>query len=173
VDAQVSKIMAKTWLEGTKGPYCRRIIEFYVDGELRFVTHFFCLLFDLNTRTFFRKLPEGIQGKRPNSKDCAPARWKAPEGRLVMRRTARQSDTDCLGHVNNTRYAAFAFDALTADEIENFGALKEFEVVYKHELSPGINFGVYKSVDEKNIYVSGLSGDSESQTQNFNAVFRF
>ena len=170
VSVEHHEISAVTWLEGTRGPYAQRKIEFSLDGEVYFTTTFYCVFFDLKSRTFFRKVPAGVYGKNTNSKEASPPRMRVPEKlTAVLKRTVMPSDIDCIGHANNTRYGAYAFDALTADEIANFKNVREFEIQFRRELPLGETFEISRTKEDDKIYIVGSSGGNS----NFESFFRF
>ena len=69
---------------------------------------------------------------------------------LVETRTVRPSMTDGIGHVNNTKYGDFAYDAMSCEEISRLGSIKRMDIWFNHELRAGDRFEIYKSVESEN-----------------------
>lgn len=195
VDVNCCKLTAVTWLEATRGPFVLRPIEFYSGGdnldsyegisprddrgiapynqtEKRFTLYFYSVLFDINNRTVVRKMPPEIIGKNPGSKEAAAPRLKIPcPVKPAVNRIAQPSDIDCLGHVNNTRYAAFAYDALPREALNHYSSLSGFEIHYRNEMTSGDSFQIFRGEDGiNNIYIRGQQEDGKI---NFEAAFRF
>ena len=63
---------------------------------------------------------------------------RAPKDlKLLERRKMHYSDTDVNGHVNNTRYADFACDAVELDKLPPEQFLAEMQIGYLAECRPG------------------------------------
>lgn len=63
-----------------------------------------------------------------------------------------ESDIDNNGHVNNTKYARFIFDALDGFK----GELDSFRIEYIHEVMPHQSLSIEKLEDGKTVNVKGL-----------------
>lgn len=63
---------------------------------------------------------------------------------VVETRKVRPSMTDGVGHVNNTRYGDFVYDAMTVSERERLGDLKRIDVWFNYELLAGDEFEIIK-----------------------------
>lgn len=167
-----AELTAHTWLEGTRGPYARRELEFFdVSGQPAFTVSYYSVLFNVNTRHFenTKDSPYPIECENPESKSAASPRWKIPcDMSALYRRIVMRSDLDCLGHVHNCRYAAYAYDALTDEQAKKYESIREFEVLFRHELSLGEQFTVSGGDDGSDIYVTG----SDDTRTYFEAVFR-
>ena len=71
-------------------------------------------------------------------KDKKLSKLRLPDGlREADRRRTRYSDTDINGHVNNTRYADFACDALEMEKLEAGTFLSQLQIGYLAECRPG------------------------------------
>lgn len=68
------------------------------------------------------------------------------------------SDIDLNGHVNNAMYANYVVDALNlgAD-----GAMKTFQIDYRHEVLPGVPLAVHTLVEEGRILSQGVNPDGQ------------
>ncbi len=84
---------------------------------------------------------------------------------VVETRKVRPSMTDGVGHVNNTRYGDFVYDAMTDSERVRLGNLKRIDVWFNYELLAGDEFEIIKSCENDDIICfSGrkLSADKNS-----------
>ena len=68
------------------------------------------------------------------------------------------SDLDANGHVNNTRYASWALDAL---DFCGGGRVKSMQIDYRRELQRGQAVDVFSRRDEKTARAEGVTGDGE------------
>lgn len=65
------------------------------------------------------------------------------EAKLIEVRKVRPSMTDGVGHVNNTKYGDFVYDAMSADDRERLGSLKRLDVWFNSELREGDEFEIH------------------------------
>ena len=70
---------------------------------------------------------------------------------VVEVRKVRPSMTDGVGHVNNTRYGDFVYDAMTADERDRLCNLKRIDVWFNYELLEGDEFQIIKSCESDDV----------------------
>lgn len=70
---------------------------------------------------------------------------------VVETRKVRPSMTDGVGHVNNTRYGDFVYDAMTDSERVRLGDLKRIDVWFNYELLAGDEFEIIKSCENDDI----------------------
>lgn len=70
---------------------------------------------------------------------------------VVETRKVRPSMTDGVGHVNNTRYGDFVYDAMTDSERVRLGDLKRIDVWFNYELLAGDEFEIIKSYENDDI----------------------
>ena len=70
---------------------------------------------------------------------------------VVETRKVRPSMTDGVGHVNNTRYGDFVYDAMTDSERVRLGNLKRIDVWFNYELLAGDEFEIIKSCENDDI----------------------
>ena len=92
--------------------------------------------------------------------------FKKTEDRRVY-----NSFIDCLGHVNNTRYGEFAYDALTDAEKNNLGSLKRMDIYFLSELRDHDTFSVFKAYENNKIIIRGVN--NIKQDTSFDVVFEF
>ena len=77
------------------------------------------------------------------------------EGNLPMVTiTPSYSDIDANGHVNNARYANYAIDAL---EPTQDGALRTFQIDYRHEVMPGVPLEMHTFVEDGRVLSKGVN----------------
>lgn len=70
-------------------------------------------------------------------------------------RALHYSDTDINGHVNNTRYADFACDALMLHERPADAFVREMQIAYLAECKPGESMELFKGEGADGYYVHG------------------
>lgn len=68
----------------------------------------------------------------------------------------RYSQLDMNGHVNNTKYANYAIDALNPDQNT---PLNTFQIDYRHEVYQGEKITVYANSTDGTTLIKGLSDD--------------
>ena len=71
--------------------------------------------------------------------------------------TPTDKDIDKNGHVNNTKYAAFVYDAF-----ENDIPIKAFQIDYHKEVMPNESFALYFAKEGANAYAEGKNKNDES-----------
>ncbi|MBQ9041192.1 MAG: hypothetical protein IJ111_00065 [Eggerthellaceae bacterium] len=69
------------------------------------------------------------------------------------------SDIDLNGHVNNARYASFVIDALNPGER---GAMKTFQIDYRHEVLPGEPLAMHTLVENGLVLSKGVNAAGET-----------
>ncbi len=70
----------------------------------------------------------------------------------------RYSDIDVNGHVNNARYATYVIDAL---DPESQGAIKTFQIDYRHEVLPGVPLVMHTLVEDGTVRSKGVNEQGE------------
>ena len=88
----------------------------------------------------------------------------------VERRRMRYSDTDINGHVNNTRYADFACDAVEEECMAEGTFLSEMQIGYLAECRPGQTLSIQVGGLGEDRYVRGVD---DGGTPRFEAALRF
>lgn len=74
----------------------------------------------------------------------------------IENRLMRYSDTDINGHVNNTRYADFACDALRLDQMKQGIYLSSLQIGYLAECHPGEVLVMERGPEAAECYVRGV-----------------
>lgn len=153
------RLNATTWYSQRKGPYFRRELVFAKeDGTVMFQGSTFSVLLDLESRTIHRKKEVPFPLNPPKETFCIDAepRYRGGvAGSLLEARTARNSQIDSLGHVNNRHYGDFAFDALTEEELLAMSHLSRMDFYFISELRNQDSFQVYKAVEENRFVIQG------------------
>ena len=92
-------------------------------------------------------------------KELVPGKIKMPEAlQHAMTRPVYYSDTDLNGHMNNTKYADIACDAIRYEgEVGRF--ISELQVNYLQESFPGDVLGVLCAAEDHVYFVRGVDGD--------------
>lgn len=163
------QITALTWHAGGRIPSFRRDFAFVdSDGETVAIGATISTLFDNNTRKLCldrSKLsvvdlePQETLLERVDRKIEACA-----EKTFVETRKIRRSMTDGVGHVNNTKYADFVYDAMTDEETVRLCNLSRMDIWFNYELREGDIFDLYKYYpNDYTLCFCGIkSGDNKS-----------
>ena len=89
---------------------------------------------------------------------------RAPKDlKLLERRKMHYSDTDVNGHVNNTRYADFACDAVELDRLPENQFLTEMQIGYLAECRPGDLLTLQVGEQGEGRYVRGIDAGGNSR----------
>ena len=150
------KLFAQTWHSQKKGPFFRRELIFKDEkGNLMFHGSTFSVLLDLETRTIFRKKETPFYVGSPIQEftiEASPSIKFVFDLKEIDKRKVYNSFLDCLGHVNNTRYGEFAYDAFTEEEKENLHKMRRYDVFFLSELRDKDIFSVQRTnIDNKTI----------------------
>ena len=144
------KLQARTWHSQVKGPYFRREVELCTEEGQRVIAFTsYSIVMDMEKRAMLRPsaLPYSIPAPEPDFL----LSWARPKAELpaelieVEQRQVRPSETDLLGHVNNSRYADYAFDGLLPDERTR--AVRAVEINFHSELKAGQVFTLKRGTD--------------------------
>ena len=159
------KLRITTWHRGPdKTPTVLRDFDIFVDDERVGEAVISWVLADIESRRLVKPLSVQILADSPRPakvKDIVPAKIKMPDGLTqVMSRTVNYSDTDINGHMNNTKYADIACDAIRYDRLKN-RFISEVQLNYLHESFPGDEINVLCAQHEPARYVRGT--DSQGQ----------
>ena len=149
-----------TWHRGGKGASMYRDFDLYADGKNVGEAVSVWVLVRLEDRKMLRlsQIPEldGTSGGERN-KDKQLAKLHMPEGMdLAERRLMHYSDTDINGHVNNTRYADFACDAIRADLLQEGQFVSQMQLGYSAECRPGEVIDLLIARQEQTCFVHGI-----------------
>lgn len=149
------ELTVRTWHRGGKGVSMYRDFDLYCGGERVGEAVSTWVLADLDTHKL-KKLTEVEEFRLTTGgdlcKDIKLHRSHMPEQMaLTERRLMHYSDCDVNGHVNNTRYADFAADAIRLDRQEagkyvsslHISYLKECRAGESIDLSAGQRDGVF------------------------------
>ena len=75
----------------------------------------------------------------------------------------RYSDSDINGHVNNTRYADFACDAIDMEQLEQKRFLSELQIGYLAECRPGELLVLESGQQGENLYIRGVDEEGKAR----------
>ena len=168
------EVTIHTWHRGGKGAVSYRDYDLLVDGKLVGEGVAAWVMADLETRKLVRLSGVKEMGETdggPLCKSITLSKLQRPEQlQPVEQRRMRYSDTDINGHVNNTRYADFACDALVLDQLEENKFLSSVQIGYLAECRPGEILTMEVGEQETGRYVRGLD---ESGKARFEAALRF
>ena len=155
------KLFAQTWHSQKKGPFYRRELVFKDENDnLMFHGSTFSVLLDLETRAVFRKketpffVAEAIEDFTIDAKPTFKTDIIFNE---IDQRKVYNSHIDCLGHVNNTRYGEFAYDALDSIEKAILNKMNRYEVFFLSELREKDTFSVHRANFNDSIVIRGIN----------------
>lgn len=157
----------RTWHRGDHAAMMYRDYDILVDGRQVGESVSGWVLANVNSRKLMRlsaisQLTNTGGGER--CKSMTLHKLRCPEQlHRVERRLMRYSDTDINGHVNNTRYADFACDALRLDKLEEDRFLYSMQIGYLAECRPGEWIVLETGEKEKEHYVRGLDESGKSR----------
>lgn len=178
VEQPIEKSMtlyAHTWFSQRKGPYFRRELLFQdKDGRVMFKGSTHSVLLDIEKRSVFRKREVPFPLHEPTEiflLDSSPSFKIDTELAPVVERVAQASHIDCLGHVNNSRYGEYAYDAFTEAEQENLKNLKRMDINFLSELRPGDHFTMKKAYVGDQLYFQGYNKTKDDVS--FNIAMQF
>ena len=149
-----------TWHRGGRSAIMYRDFDLYVGEEKVGEAVSAWVLADVKSRKLLRlssiRELEGTDGGELK-KSLQLKKLPCPEELTeTERRPMHYSDTDINGHVNNTRYADFACDALRLDRLPEDVFLSGMQIGYMAECRPGETIRMEAGDLEKGKYVHGL-----------------
>lgn len=161
------EITIQTWHRGSRGAMMYRDYDIYVGDELVGESVSGWVLASLETRKLFR-LPSVAELSNTDGGSLCKSKTlhklHIPQiMHEVERRPMRYSDTDINGHVNNTRYADFACDALDMDRLKDGYFLSEMQIGYLAECRPGDVLSIESGEQDSAYYVCGLDKEGKSR----------
>ncbi|MBQ9931018.1 MAG: hypothetical protein IJO79_01560 [Firmicutes bacterium] len=168
-------IYGSTWFSQKRGPYYRRDFLFQDEnGELLFHGTTYNILLNIETRKIFRQveLPFYLDPPHPEFRvDGSPAFREKFDYEDIMKGTVCGSDIDMLGHMNNTRYGAFAYDIMTAEERKRLEKLRRMELYFEGEMKEGDEYMMQKTYNNDDLLIrcKNLSKDTKS----FDMILKF
>lgn len=166
------KLSARTWHSGRRGPFFRRECVFEDESGVLFKGCTHSVLLDLSERKIFTGQDVPFLTLSPEKTlliEAVPVYKAGADFKEVENRRIYNSHIDFLGHVNNLRYAEFAYDALDEGEKERYPQLKRMEVFFRSEMKLGDEFTVHKAAEESEVIVKGTARGADS----FYAVFKY
>jgi medium-chain acyl-[acyl-carrier-protein] hydrolase len=145
-------VTIRTWARPTTGALAVREFEIFVGGNKLGECTTSWLILDYQTRrpqkldrAFHDTLCRKDGHLSIEAQKIAPRAGLAPAASFAV----RDSDLDINGHVNNTRYAQWATDSLTPEELETL-RIAEYEVNFLAETRVGDIVAVERSALEPN-----------------------
>ncbi len=161
------RLTIRTWHRGNKGASMYRDYDLFVQGELVGECVSVWVLADLENRQLLRigALSEldGTDGG-PLCKEKKLSKLRLPDTlELAGRRRMRYSDMDLNGHVNNTRYADFACDALEMEHLGPDRFLSSMQIGYLAECRPGEDLLLRTAREDGTCYVQGIDEAGKSR----------
>lgn len=156
-----------TWHRGGKGASMYRDFDLYVDGTHVGEAVSVWVLVRLEDRKMLRlsqisELADTGGGER--NKDIQLSKLRLPEGMtLAERRLMHYSDTDINGHVNNTRYADFACDAIRADLLAETAFVASMQLGYTAECHPGEVIDLLAAREDDCFFIHGIDETGKSR----------
>ena len=153
------EVTIRTWHRGAKTALMYRDFDLFVGGERIGEAVSGWVLADLNSRKLLRlgavSVLEGTDGgELCKSKTLSKVRVPK-EMTLAERRKMRYSDTDINAHINNTRYADFACDAVGMEHCPRDTFLTEMQLGYVAECKAGEELDILVGRMEENHFVQG------------------
>lgn len=165
------EVTIHTWHRGGKTAMMYRDFDIYAGGEPVGEAVSAWVLADFTSRKILRlgsieKLADTWGGELCKEKTLHKLRLPREMAELD-RRPMRYSDTDMNGHVNNTRYADFACDALRMDTFPREKFLSEMQIGYLAECRPG-ELLLLEGAEEGSIaYLRGVDGDGKPRFETY------
>ncbi|MCL2368070.1 MAG: thioesterase [Oscillospiraceae bacterium] len=143
-----------------------RDFEVFAGGALVGEATMAWILADIASRRIMKpgKIQRLADSPRPERiKETIPAKIQMPDGLTkAMTRTIVYSDTDINGHMNNTKYADIACDAIRYEGIEG-RFIAGVQINYLHECFPGDEIEVLCREVEDAHYVRGADFTGKSR----------
>ncbi len=163
------KLFGATWHAGGRIPSYRRDFTFTDEnGEIVADGATISTLFDNVTRKLCldrSKLAVVDLDAQPPVLDKIERKMKiSSDSELIEVRKVRPSMTDGVGHVNNTKYPDFVYDAMTDEERNCLGKIKRIDIWFNYELREGDSFSIYKFVsdDSELCFYGARAGEDRS-----------
>lgn len=169
------KLTIRTWHRENHGAMMYRDYDLMVGNETVGESVSVWVLAQLEGRKLLRlgDIPE-LKGTGGGElcKTMTLSKLRPPAGlKEMQRRMMRYSDTDINGHVNNTRYADFACDALEMERLDKGHFLSQLQIGYLAECRPGEILQLRGGLGEDGTrFVEGV--DDSGKTR-FDAALKF
>ena len=156
-----------TWHRGNRGATMYRDYDLLVQGEQVGECVSAWVLVDLESRQLLRMSSVSeLEGTDGGSlcKDKKLSKLRLPPSmELAGRRQMCYSDTDLNGHVNNTRYADFACDALEMEHLGPDRFLASMQIGYLAECRPGEELLLMTGQDGQTYFAQGMDASGKSR----------
>lgn len=153
------ELTVRTWHRGGKGAIMYRDFDLLVDGTPvgEAVSAWVLMNHEDGRIEKLSHVPElSANGGGPLCKSIILSKLRMPkELTLAEHRLLRYSDTDINGHVNNTKYADFACDALHVEKRKREEYISEMQIGYLAQCWPGEELSVLTAEDEGRWLVRG------------------
>lgn len=162
------QLTVRTWHRAPRGASIYRDFDLYVDGKPVGQAVSTWVLADYDTHKLVRmdRLPEfqDTQGGSGLEKTMTLSRVRMPENmELAERRRLHYSETDMNGHINNTRYADYAADALRLEELRDGAFVRGLQIGFLAECRPGDVLDILAARQASTGFVRGLGGDGKAR----------
>ena len=162
-------VIGTTWHSGGRIPSFRRDFSFSdADGNVIAVGATISTLFDHSTRKLCldrNKLSVVDLESGEAALQTLDRKMERPQDQVFIEtRRVRPSMTDGVGHVNNTKYADYVYDAMTPDERNRLSDLSRMDIWFNYELREGDKFSIYKFIpDDSTVCFFGIKeGEARS-----------
>lgn len=160
-------VTVRTWHRGGKGASMYRDFDLFVDGVPAGEAVSTWVLADQDTHKLMRlsKLPEFEQTTGGSlCKSRILTKVRLPEQMtLAEERRLRYSDADVNRHVNNSKYADFACDALHMERLGEGKFVSSLQVGFLAECLPGENIHIFTGEAEGVWYAHGSDIEGKSR----------
>lgn len=156
-------LTAQTWLSAIHAPICRRELEFRNEEGVCVQAAVFSVPVGIESHRIIKPTEAMLSGAQGEIllENVDSRITGLPELREVFRREVYPSDIDALGHMNNCRYGALAYDALTEKEREGLSEPYRFTINFRRQLFEGSTVAVSRGEKDGMIYIVGQATDSE------------
>ena len=162
-------VLVRTWHRGSKGVAMYRDFDIFVGDQRVGESVSVWVLADVNTRKMARLTDVAALETTHGGdlrKSITVAKLKTPALTPIGARMMQYSDTDINAHVNNTRYADFACDALELHRRPADCFVQEMQMGYLAECRPGEVLELFQGENEKGLYIFGAcEGQSRFETR--------
>ncbi len=168
-------LYGSTWYSQRRGPYFRRDFLFKDEnGDIVFQGTTYNILLDIANRKIFRQVdtPFYLDPPHPEFRaEGSPAFREKFEYTDILTRKVYGSDIDSLGHVNNTRYGAFAYDVMTEEERKRLEKLRRMELYFEAELTEGDDYLMQKTYNNDDLLIRCMNLNKKAPA--FDMVLKF
>ena len=161
------ELTLQTWHRGSRGAVMYRDFDLLVDGKQVGEAVSAWVLMHLDTEKLeklsrFSELSRNFGESRCKGITLSKIRPTA-DPVFLEKRSLRYSDTDMNGHVNNTRYADFACDALRLDRREEGSFVSRLQVGYLNQCWPGEELSLYGAGTGEDSFVVGKDQEGKDR----------